>query len=333
MVADRYGLAEGTAPTGAQYTRFLREAAALHKAGPGASLGTLLPPPLPELPPDTLVSREDVSGLAYSASADITWQLSDAPLPLSELRLSPEDTATLISRRPDLPPAGAPGPGTGPGTASSPESVPDTGSAHSLDLPSGAGASVRAEGHEFRVVPTDGDGDCFFTSVLTGARGQNALSQWAGLDVPGLRGLLHDRLNGSELADALTESSPDPVRTVLDDLRGTYVGPGPVHADADAEWRRFSEAVLSGDTAAWRTLVENSPYPDLLTVAPTPGEARSLGAGGLLTATARHPGLWSSPFGDLIPVALARAADIDLRLVGDDRVIPLNSSGRGGTVH
>jgi len=341
MVADRYGLTDGTAPSTAQYTRFLREAAALRAAGPEASLRTLLPPPLPELPPDTLVRPDDVRGLEYAASARITWQLSDAPLPLSELRLSPEDTATLISRRPDLLPGGASSaaagsgtkPSTGAGPGPGPDAPSDADSAHSLDLPSGAGTPVRAEGHEFRLVPTDGDGDCFFTSVLTGARGQNALPQWATMDVAGLRRLLHDRLNGSELADALTESSPDPVRTVLDDLRSAYVGPGPVHPDADAEWRRFSDAVLSGDTASWRRLVEGSPYPDLLTVAPTPEEARRLGAGGLLTAAAHHSGLWASPFGDLIPVALAHATGIDLRVVGNDGVLSVNPAGSGGTVY
>ncbi|WP_449343903.1 scabin-related ADP-ribosyltransferase [Streptomyces mexicanus] len=341
MVADRYGLTDGTAPSTAQYTGFLREAAALRAAGPEASLRTLLPPPLPELPPDTLVRPDDVRGLEYSASARITWQLSDAPLPLSELRLSPEDTATLISRRPDLLPGGvssaavgsdrASGSGAGPGPE--PDALSDADSAHSLDLTSGTGAPVRAEGREFRLVPTGGDGDCFFTSVLTGARGQNALPQWAAMDVAGLRRLLHDRLHGSELADALTESSPDPVRTVLDDLRSAYVGPGPVHPDADAEWRRFSDAVLSGDTASWRRLVEASPYPDLLTVAPTPEEARRLGAGGLLTATAHRSGLWASPFGDLIPVALAQATGIDLRVVGNDGVLAPNPTGSGGTVY
>nr|WP_237331267.1 hypothetical protein [Streptomyces mexicanus] len=341
MVADRYGLTDGTTPSKAQYTRFLREAAALREAGPEASLHTLLPPPLPELPPDTLVRPDDVRGLEYSASARITWQLSDAPLPLSELRLSPEDTATLISRRPDLLPGGASSAaagsgterGSGAGTGPGPDVLSDADSAHSLDLTSGTGAPVRAEGREFRLVPSGGDGDCFFTSVLTGARGQNALPQWAAMDVAGLRRLLHDRLNGSELADALTESSPDPVRTVLDDLRSAYVGPGPVHPDAAAAWRRFSDAVLSGDTASWRKLVEGSPYPDLLTVAPTPEEARRLGAGGLLTAAARHSGLWASPFGDLIPVALAQATDVDLRVVGNDGVRSLNPAAGGGTLY
>ncbi|MFD0542031.1 hypothetical protein ACFQ1B_01400 [Streptomyces mexicanus] len=341
MVADRYDLTDGTAPSTAQYTGFLREAAALRAAGPEASLRTLLPPPLPELPPDTLVRPDDVRGLEYSASARITWQLSDAPLPLSELRLSPEDTATLISRRPDLLPGGgspaAVGSGTEHGSGAGPgpgqDTLSDADSAHSLDLTSGTDAPVRAEGREFRLVPTGGDGDCFFTSVLTGARGQNALPQWAAMDVAGLRRLLHDRLNGSELADALTESSPDPVRTVLDDLRSAYVGPGPVHPDADAEWRRFSDAVLSGDTASWRRLVEASPYPDLLTVAPTPEEARRLGAGGLLTATAHRSGLWASPFGDLIPVALAQATGVDLRVVGNDGVLSVNPAGSGGTVY
>ncbi|MEV0022567.1 hypothetical protein AB0H45_10125, partial [Streptomyces atroolivaceus] len=88
--------------TPAQYTAFLRAAAGLRAdAGPGTTLGELLPAPPPELPPTTLVSREDVRGLAYAPSAEVVWSLSGAPLPLSDLALGPEDTAELARRLQD----------------------------------------------------------------------------------------------------------------------------------------------------------------------------------------------------------------------------------------
>jgi hypothetical protein len=328
MVTDRFGLTDGKPPTAAQYTAFLREAAALRGGGPDVSLETLLPPPLPQLPPDALVSPEDVRGLSYDPSAHLTWQLSDAPLPLSDLHLSPEDTAALISRRPDL----APGRDSHPGNASDTSS--DSSSAHSLEVMTkdDDGATVRAQGREFRRVPVPGDGDCFFTSVLTAARGQDA--RWAGRDVPGLRQLLYNRLAGSELAEALTAAAPDPVQTVLDDLRQRFLDSRPEQDPAAAEsWNRFSDGVLAGDDRQWRRLLQESPYPDLLEVAPTPAAARELGGGGLLAAAAARTGLWSSPFGDLVPVALARAADLDLRVVQGGRVTALNPAGRGGTLY
>ncbi|MGW4007141.1 hypothetical protein ACWEGM_36175, partial [Streptomyces nigra] len=107
MVGDRPGAAvdPATGPTTDQYTDFLRAAAALRdSATPDTTLDALLPPPPPALPPDTLVSPDDVRGLTYAPSARITWSLSSAPLPLSELALSAEDTAELARRRPDLAP-------------------------------------------------------------------------------------------------------------------------------------------------------------------------------------------------------------------------------------
>ncbi|MFF5375817.1 WXG100-like domain-containing protein, partial [[Kitasatospora] papulosa] len=89
-------------PTVEQYTAFLRAAAGLRAgAGPGTTLGDLLPPPPAQLSPTTSVSREDVRGLSYAPSADVAWSLSSAPLPLSELALGPEDTAELARRLSD----------------------------------------------------------------------------------------------------------------------------------------------------------------------------------------------------------------------------------------
>ncbi|MGW0790037.1 lonely Cys domain-containing protein, partial [Streptomyces sp. NPDC002911] len=101
MVTDWHTVtgAPTTDPTPEQYTAFLRAAAVLRAdAGPGTTLDELLPPPPPELSPTTSVSREDVRGLSYAPSADVVWSLSNAPLTLSELALSPEDTAELARR-------------------------------------------------------------------------------------------------------------------------------------------------------------------------------------------------------------------------------------------
>ncbi|WP_237517830.1 hypothetical protein, partial [Streptomyces sp. SID7804] len=112
MVTDWHAATGGTAvdpatgPTPEQYTAFLRAAADLRAtAGPDTTLDVLLPPPPPELPPSTLVSREDVRGLSYAPSAEVAWALSDAPLPLSDLGLGPEDTAELARRLHDPAPA------------------------------------------------------------------------------------------------------------------------------------------------------------------------------------------------------------------------------------
>ncbi|MGW4176653.1 WXG100-like domain-containing protein, partial [Streptomyces rubiginosohelvolus] len=123
MVTDWHTAKNGTTvdpatgPTPEQYTAFLEAAAGLRAgATPETTLDALLPPPPPELAPDTLVSQADVLGLSYARSAQITWSLSNAPLPLSELGLGPADTAELARRlhHPELTdptgPQDAPGP-------------------------------------------------------------------------------------------------------------------------------------------------------------------------------------------------------------------------------
>ncbi|WP_420716314.1 hypothetical protein [Streptomyces sp. NRRL S-623] len=105
MVTDWHTATNGgnvdpaTGPTQGQYTAFLEAAAGLRSgATPTTTLDRLLPPPPPAPAPDTLVSRADVLGLSYARSAQISWSLSDAPLPLSELGLGPDDTAELARR-------------------------------------------------------------------------------------------------------------------------------------------------------------------------------------------------------------------------------------------
>lgn len=75
-------------------------------------------------------------------------------------------------------------------------------------------------------------------------------------------------------------------------------------------------------------------------MAPTPADARRLGGRGLLAAAAERPGLWSSPFADLLPDALAHTLGLDLRLVRPDPhttgaviVTELHPGGTGGTLH
>ncbi|WP_428957203.1 scabin-related ADP-ribosyltransferase [Streptomyces sp. cg35] len=332
MVSHGDTAASPTAPTPDAHIAFLRDAARLASSGDtDTTLARLLPSPAPQLPPDTLVSPEDVQGLQYAPAARITWQLSDAPLPLSELALSPEDTATLLARRPDL------------AAASSPPTVrTDVTPLDDLEVlglkAGGFRGAVQVEGRSFRTVPTAADGDCFFRAVLTGARAQGVAPQWAQTDVAGLRTLLHTGLNGSELADALTESAPDPVRTVVDDLRerflaGSHLDDAATRRAAESAWDALSQAALAGDVTTWQRLLRESSYPGLLDVAPTPEAARRTGSGGLLAATAARTGLWSSPFGDLVPTALARAADLDLRVVRNGAVTALHPGGRGGTLY
>ncbi|MFI0265225.1 hypothetical protein [Streptomyces luteogriseus] len=345
MVLDRPGAVNGTGsdpaatgPTAEQYTAFLRAAAELRAtAGPDTTLDALLPPPPPALPPGTLVSPDDVRGLSYAPGAQVTWSLAPTPLPLSELALSPEDTAELARRRPDLVPA-----------ASRPATLAEDVTLLSKD-PAGAGPDdlVTADGVAFRRLDTPGGGNCLFRALLDSARSLDVPPAWAARNVAGLRTLLRDRLAGSELLTAAAEATPDPVLAVVDDLRMRALA-----GESDPEsqrsvnehWNRIARAVVTGgDAARWQQILRDSDYPHLARVAPTPADARRLGTGGLVTAAAEQPGLWSSPFGDLLPQALAHTLDLDLRLVqpdpqaqGSTFVVPLHpggQGGQGGTLH
>ncbi|MFD8263241.1 hypothetical protein ACFV19_30990, partial [Streptomyces griseoluteus] len=322
-------------PTAEEYTAFLRAAAGLRTtAGPDTVLDALLPPPPGALPPTTLVSPQDVRGLAYAPAAQVTWSLSDTPLPLSELALSPEDTAELARRRPDLAPA-----------PSRPESIAEDLTLLGQDaVPSGRADIVHADGTAFRRLETPGDGNCFFRALLDSARSQDVPPAWAARNVAGLRGMLRDRIAGSELAAAAAEATPDPVLAVVDDLRMTAlagVRDPRQHQAVTRRWNRIAqEVVTDGDPRRWRRILRDSGYPHLATVAPTPAAARDLGTEGLMAAAAEHPALWSSPFADLLPQAAAHTLDLDLRLVQPDRhapgttlVTPLHPGARGGTLH
>ncbi|WP_369275089.1 hypothetical protein AB5J55_38630 [Streptomyces sp. R11] len=342
MVTDWVGATDGTGgvdpaagPTVEQYTQFLVAAAELRStAGPDTTLEALLPPPPPALPPTTLVSPEDVRGLAYAPSAQITWSLSDTPLPLSELALSPEDTAELARRRPDL----APPP-------SRPESLAEDLTLYSKGVTTtGPSDTVHADGMRFRRLDTPGDGNCLFRALLDSARSQDVPPAWAARNVAGLRGMLRDRFTGSELATTAAEAMPDPVLAVVDDLRMTAVA-GVQDPDArrriTERWNRIAQSVVTdGDARQWRRILRDSGYPRLAEVAPTPADARRLGTGGLIGAAAERAELWSSPFADLLPQALAHTLDLDLRLVRSDPQAPgnplvttLHPGGQGGTLH
>ncbi|MER6691427.1 hypothetical protein ABT329_20375, partial [Streptomyces minutiscleroticus] len=586
MVTDWHTATGGTAvdpaagPTPEQYTAFLRAAADLRAtAGPDTTLDALLPPPPPELPPPppelspaTLVSQEDVRGLAYAPSAQVAWSLSDAPLPLSELALSPEDTAELARRlhgpapaatvpqepekstrsrsdsvdtftarqkygfpekhykgfrnlsrgrnlvldvrptnpgavkwldagamakpagikaksisdvdvhlgaraediglvgyfRPTLPERGSltddqwdrivsrfnqrstefrelaptmaayerdntfvvrdgvvhgvdrdgtPRPVTSdhdvydvstPGGTRVPSSQHDAlieemrtkdmaveHGAHMFWAPSTdfdksvfdkvvsshrgpdgepllrfrpennhaeltwtappAPASVpvrsenpadhvRADGRSFLRVNARADGDTLFRAVLDSARGRDVPPAWAARNLAGLRGLVRDRVIGSELGAVADDLTPDPVFAVLDDQRMRAL----VGVDDPAEQRRITdewnriaqEVVTDGDAGRWRQVLADSGYPQLVEVAPTPADARRLGGRGLLAAVAERPELWPSPFADLLPEALAHTLDIGLRVVRPDLqgtdapvVAELNPGGSHGTLH
>ncbi|MDT0386231.1 WXG100-like domain-containing protein [Streptomyces dubilierae] len=320
-----------TGPTPEQYTRFLRAAADLRStAGSDTTLDTLLPPPPPALPPTTLVSPQDVHGLAYAPSAQVTWSLSDTPLPLSELALSPEDTAELARRRPDLAPA-----------PSRPESLAEEltlGKTGTAPAP-----AVHADGQAFTRLDTPGGGNCLFRALLDSARSRPVPPAWAARNIAGLRRLLRDRIADTELGGAATLAFPDPVYSVVDDLRMRALA-GVTDADerasVTAEWNDIARAVVTrGDARTWRQLLRSGDYPQLADIVPTPAEARRLGPGALVAAAAEHPGLWASPFADLLPEALAHTLDLDLRLVqpdprtGGSTVTSLHPGGSGGTLH
>ncbi|WP_245170729.1 hypothetical protein [Streptomyces anulatus] len=322
-------------PTPEEYREFLRAAAGLRAtAGPDTTLDALLPPPPPELPPTALVSPDDVAGLTYAPAARITWSLSTAPLPLSDLALSPEDTAELARRRPDLAPA-----------QSRPESLTESLVLFSKDpVTPGPADAVRADGRAFRRLHTPGGGDCLFRALLDSARSRPVPPAWAARDVTRLRELLRDRLTGSELLAAAAEANPDPVLAVVDDLRMRALAgvqdPG-AQSRITQRWDRIAQAVVTdGDGRRWRRMLRDSGYPHLAEVAPTPADARRLGTDGLILAAADLPTLWASPFADVLPQALAHTLGLDLRLVqpdprapGSTFVTPLNPGGQGESLH
>ncbi|MFH9478656.1 hypothetical protein ACH4L7_33190 [Streptomyces anulatus] len=252
------------------------------------------------------------------------------------LRFSPgSDHAVLVhpEPRPDSPPPARP------------ESI-----AEDMQL-SGKGAgtpdladTVRADGQAFRRLPARADGDCLFRSLLDTARSHPVPPPWAARNVTGLRSLLRDRLTGSELLAPDVEATPDPVLAVVDDLRMTALA-GVRNPEAreriGQRWDRIEQAVVTGgDARRWRQILKRSEYSHLADVAPTPADARRLGTEGLILAAAELPALWSSPFADALPLALAHTLDVELRLVRPDgsaptgtSVTPLNPGGRGGTLH
>ncbi|MFD8252459.1 WXG100-like domain-containing protein, partial [Streptomyces werraensis] len=334
-VGGRTAVDPSTGPTLEQYTDFLRAAAASRAdQGPGTTLDDLIPPPPPTLPPTALVSQDDVRGLDYARSAQVAWGLSDDPLPLSELGLGPEDTAELARRRPDLSPV-----------PSRPESLAEDLTA-SGPVPAALQPEslLRAGGVTFRRVVARPDGNCFFRSVLDSARSRTVPPAWAAGNIGGLRARVRDRVAHTELGDIADALVPDPVHSVVNDLRLRALA-GESDAGAQRriaeEWDRIArEVVTDGDAGRWREIVEGSAYPGLAEVAPTPADARRLGGRGLLAATAARVDLWPSPFADLIPEALAHTLDLDLRIVQPDprtpgalTTIAVHPGGAGGPLH
>ncbi|CAM5740832.1 hypothetical protein SMICM304S_03518 [Streptomyces microflavus] len=256
------------------------------------------------------------------------------------LRFSPgNDHAVLV--HPEPRPSSVPSPSP----SGRPESI-----AEDVDLFSkgtgtpGLAETVHVDGQALRRLRTRADGDCLFRSLLDTARSHDVPPAWAARNVAGLRSLLRDRLTGSELLAPDVEATPDPVLAVVDDLRMTALA-GVRNPEAreriGQRWDRIEQAVVSGgDGRRWRRILRDSGYPHLADVAPTPADARRLGTDGLILAAAELPALWSSPFADALPLALAHTLDIELRLVGPDAsapagtsVTPLNPGGHGGALH
>ncbi|WP_318198424.1 hypothetical protein [Streptomyces sp. MCL20-2] len=251
------------------------------------------------------------------------------------LRFSPgNDHAVLVHPEPR--------PGTPP---TRPESIAEDMQLSGKDTRApGLADTVHADGRAFRRMPARGDGDCLFRSLLDTARSHAVPPPWAARNVAGLRSLLRDRLTGSELLAPDVEATPDPVLAVVDDLRMTSlagVGDPEARERIGQRWDRIEQAVVkNGDARRWRNILRDSGYPHLADVAPTPADARKLGTDGLILTAAELPALWSSPFADALPLALAHTLDIELRLVRPDAsapagtsVTPLNPGGRGGTLH
>ncbi|MFJ1801445.1 hypothetical protein [Streptomyces sp. NPDC088180] len=252
------------------------------------------------------------------------------------LRFSPgNDHAVLVhpEPRPDAPPPARP------------ESIAEDMQLSGKDTGTQALAdTVRADGQAFRRLPARADGDCLFQSLLDTARTRAVPPPWAARNVTGLRSLLRDRLTGSELLAPDVEATPDPVLAVVDDLRMTALA-GVRNPEAreriGQRWDRIEQAVVTGgDARRWRRILKDSGYSHLADVAPTPAEARRLGTDGLILAAAGLPALWSSPFADALPLALAHTLDVELRLVRPDGSAPagtsvtsLNPGGRSGTLH
>ncbi|MFI2315389.1 hypothetical protein AMK17_31090 [Streptomyces sp. CB00072] len=252
------------------------------------------------------------------------------------LRFSPgNDHAVLVhpEPRPDSPPPARP------------ESIAEDMQLSGKDTGTPAPAdTVRADGQVFRRMPARADGDCLFRSLLDTARTRPVPPPWAARNVAGLRSLLRDRLTGSELLAPDVEATPDPVLAVVDDLRMTALA-GVRNPEAreriGQRWDRIEQVVVTGGNARrWRQILKDSDYSHLADVAPTPADARRLGTDGLILAAAELPALWSSPFADALPLALAHTLDVELRLVRPDgpdpagtSVTPLNPGGRGGTLH
>ncbi|MYR92789.1 hypothetical protein GTW60_03985, partial [Streptomyces sp. SID4937] len=237
-----------------------------------------------------------------------------------------------------------PEPRPSPSPPSRPESI-----AEEVDLFSkgtgtpGPADAVHADGQALYRLHTPADGDCLFRSLLDTARSRAVPPAWAALNVAGLRRLLRDRLTGSELLAPDVEATPDPVLAVVDDLRMTAlagVGNPEARERIGQRWDRIQQAVVTdGDGRRWRSILRDSGYPHLADVAPTPADARDLGTDGLILAAAGSPALWSSPFADALPLALAHTLDIELRLVrtgpsgpASTFVTPLNPGGQGGTI-
>ncbi|WP_237527466.1 hypothetical protein, partial [Streptomyces sp. SID2119] len=254
------------------------------------------------------------------------------------LRFSPDsDHAELIHAEPR--PASQPSP------SGRPESIAEDVNLFSRDTGTpDLGGTVHADGQVLHRLHTPGDGDCLFRSLLDTARSRAVPPAWAALNVAGLRTLLRDRLTGSELLTPDVEATPDPVLAVVDDLRMTAlagVGNPEARERIGQRWDRIQQAVVTeGDARQWRRILRDSGYPHLAEVAPTPADARRLGTDGLILAAAESTALWSSPFADALPLALAHTLDLDLRLVGtapsapaSTFVTPLNPGGNGGTVH
>ncbi|KUN29802.1 hypothetical protein AQJ23_03390 [Streptomyces antibioticus] len=158
----------------------------------------------------------------------------------------------------------------------------------------------------FRQVSVAGDGDCYFRSLLEGARLQAPDGAPVGESVEDLRHRAADRFMDSDAhallnrTDALEELLQDiPDRNMRDEVRTALNQGGP---EAEAAWR------------AWL----RDTYPTWARSGPPLSAVRGRPLGDLVAESIRKVALWNTPFFDHAPEVVAQALGLRVVVVNAD---------------